>query len=244
MLIVAQRVSTILHADMIIVLDDGRVVGDGAPRGAHGFVPGVPGDRHLPARRGGRVSTRRRRGGPGGCGAGRRAQGCRCRSNGRRSSARRSGVSASGLRPERVRIAFVVLMASASVSLHRVRPEDPRQCDRRPVQRGRGQAAACRDDQAAGDRALATARREGQLADMIRGMNLIPGVGVDFGAPREAARPGSTRLRLRRRAQLGPGLRAGRSCPAHRVPHATRTSSPSSRGFRCGTSTGIRTGTS
>ena len=32
--IVAQRISTVLHADQIVVLDDGQVVGTGHPRGA------------------------------------------------------------------------------------------------------------------------------------------------------------------------------------------------------------------
>ena len=49
-LIVAQRVSTILHADQIIVLDEGRIDRSGDARGAPPHVPRIPGDRRLPAR--------------------------------------------------------------------------------------------------------------------------------------------------------------------------------------------------
>ena len=40
-IIVAQRISTVLDADQIIVLDDGRKVGKGTPRRAHGELRGV-----------------------------------------------------------------------------------------------------------------------------------------------------------------------------------------------------------
>ena len=52
-IIVAQRVATIMDADQIIVLDEGRVAGIGAPRGAAAHVRRVSRDRHLAAGRGG-----------------------------------------------------------------------------------------------------------------------------------------------------------------------------------------------
>ena len=56
-IIVAQRVGTILHADRIVVLDEGRVVGHRDPRAADADVRDLPRDRPVPGHRGGgRVS--------------------------------------------------------------------------------------------------------------------------------------------------------------------------------------------
>ena len=84
------------------------------------------------------------------------------------------------LRPERVRIAFVVLMGCASVSFIVYGPKILGSATdvlfngvvgkRLPAGMTKQQAIA-----------LLNSRHEGQLADMIRGMNLVPGVGVDFG---------------------------------------------------------------
>ena len=52
-LIVAQRVSTIRDADLILVLEDGVVVGRGRHHDLLDDVPDVPGDRRVPAERGG-----------------------------------------------------------------------------------------------------------------------------------------------------------------------------------------------
>ena len=51
--IVAQRVSTIRDADRIVVLEDGAVVGNGTHDGAAGRQRDLPGDRRVPAERGG-----------------------------------------------------------------------------------------------------------------------------------------------------------------------------------------------
>ncbi len=51
--IVAQRVTTISDADLILVLEDGRVVGRGTHHELLDDVRDVPGDRHLPADGGG-----------------------------------------------------------------------------------------------------------------------------------------------------------------------------------------------
>ncbi len=51
--IVAQRVTTIMDADLILVLEDGRVVGRGTHQRAARGLHHLPGDRHLPDDRGG-----------------------------------------------------------------------------------------------------------------------------------------------------------------------------------------------
>ena len=56
--IVAQRVATIRHADRIVVMEDGAVVGTRHPRRAARDLRDLPGDRRVPAHRGGgRMST-------------------------------------------------------------------------------------------------------------------------------------------------------------------------------------------
>ena len=56
-LIVAQRVATIRHADQIIVLEAGRIVATGTHERADGHRPDLPGDRALPAHRAGSSVT-------------------------------------------------------------------------------------------------------------------------------------------------------------------------------------------
>ena len=59
LVVVAQRIATIMHADQIIVLDDGHVVGTGTHEAA-AQLPGVPGDRTVAAfRRGAGAYPRR-----------------------------------------------------------------------------------------------------------------------------------------------------------------------------------------
>ena len=54
--IVAQRISTILYAEQILVLDEGRVVGRGTHSELMETCRGIPSDRHIPAVKGGVVS--------------------------------------------------------------------------------------------------------------------------------------------------------------------------------------------
>ncbi len=48
-IIVAQRISTV-HANQILVLDEGRIVGKGNTRPADGILPRVPGDCPQPVK--------------------------------------------------------------------------------------------------------------------------------------------------------------------------------------------------
>ena len=52
-IVVAQRVSTIRHADQIVVLEDGTVLGVGTHERTDGHVPDLPGDRRIAAPGGG-----------------------------------------------------------------------------------------------------------------------------------------------------------------------------------------------
>ena len=73
-IVVAQRVSTIIDADQIVVLEDGAIVGQRDPRRAARDLPDVRRDRRVPAQRGGGGGMSRRcedRGGEGGRGAAR-----------------------------------------------------------------------------------------------------------------------------------------------------------------------------
>ncbi|MGD0440817.1 MAG: ABC transporter ATP-binding protein [Acidimicrobiales bacterium] len=84
------------------------------------------------------------------------------------------------LRPERIRIAFVIFMASGSVLFTVFGPKilgDATDVLFNGVV-GKRLPAGMSKQQAI---ALLRARGEGQLADMIRGMSIKPGLGVDFG---------------------------------------------------------------
>ena len=52
-LVVAERVATIVDAGLILVLEDGRLVAQGTHQQLHGVVAELPGDRRLPAGAGG-----------------------------------------------------------------------------------------------------------------------------------------------------------------------------------------------
>ena len=63
----------------------------------------------------------------------------------------------------------------------RRRTEDPRRCDEHHLRGRRRQADAGRADPAAG-RGRAPRRRSGQQADLLSGMTVVPGQGIDFAA--------------------------------------------------------------
>ncbi len=119
-IIVAQRVSTIMHADRIIVLDGGRIVGTGTHDQLLDGLPGLPGDRCLAGGPGGVTMSQqapaRRPGGPMGGGApmgmGMGVSDAKAQDF-RGSIARFSG----RLRPERWLIVLVLVLASTSVFL-------------------------------------------------------------------------------------------------------------------------------
>ena len=101
--------------------------------------------------------------------------------------------------------------------VHRVRPEDPRKRDRRPVQRGHRKAAPGGVVQAAGDRPVAV---EGRAPARRHDQGNVDHSWLRsrFRSSRHAARPGRARLPPGRHAQLGSGLRDGRRGAADRVP--------------------------
>ena len=156
LIIVAQRVGTIMKADRIVVMDAGRIVGSGTHTELLGIQRDVPRDRLLAAvrRRGRRMSGRPGAGGPpaGGSPAsgGRPALGRRCgaarggpggmfggmpaeKSKDFRASFRRLLFR---LRPERPLIVLVFILAIVSVVVRDPRPEDPGQ-RHEPAVRGR-----------------------------------------------------------------------------------------------------------
>ena len=152
-IIVAQRVSTILHADQIVVLDAGGSSGVGTHERAAGELPDLPRDRVLAAHRGGggmssasgpppavRPATAARR--PRRRRAGRRWA-CRCRPRRPRDFRGTSAPAAGRLRPERLVVAVVMALGRGQRVPRRRRPEAARQRDQRDLRRA-SSASSCR----------------------------------------------------------------------------------------------------
>ena len=156
-IIVAQRVGTILHADRIVVLDDGRIVGIGTHDELMDELRDVPGDRLVPGHRGGgrmsgstgpaaaaraRAAARTRRTRH----AGPRARRRPARHAHGHDDACREGARLPRLLPPAARRApagerrgssLVLLLAIVSVALRDRRAQDPRQRHQHHL-RGRG----------------------------------------------------------------------------------------------------------
>ena len=155
-LIVAQRVSTIMHADRIIVLDEGRVVGMGTHQELRRDLRSLSRDRRLPARRGRRSMMGR----PGG--------GMRMGAMGAGGAPLEKSKDFWGtlrrllrrLGPDRFRILVALGLRRGLGRVHRERPEDPRQRDERALQRRDREALASGGHEEPGDRLASCARRE------------------------------------------------------------------------------------
>ena len=188
--VVAQRVSTILHADQIVVLDAGLRRRGGHPRRADGRLPDVPGDRLLPAvRGGGRVSGLGHgagrpvaapprpggpMGGPGGLGMMLPPEKARDFAGSMRRMGRR-------LAPERVVIGVVLVLGVVSVFLAVIGPKILGNATNIIFAGvvGRELPAGMTQEQAV--EALRAAGRTDQ-AEMLASMDVVPGQGVDFQA--------------------------------------------------------------
>ncbi len=200
-IIVAQRVGTIMTADQIVVMDEGRVVGVGTPPRAARDVRDLPRDRLLPAHRGrgaGGMSGPHGMGGgrPGGPppgvggGAGRPGGGGPNRWQGgmmgmpaeKPKDFRGAFFRLLGrLRPEAHIVILVIGLAIVSVTTSVLGPRILGNATDIIFSGVIGKNLPSNLTQAQVEAGL-RASGQGQIADLLSGMTVTPGVGIDFGA--------------------------------------------------------------
>ncbi len=252
-IIVAQRVSTIMHADRIVVMDDGTVVGHRHARGAHGDCETY---REIVysqlTRGGGRVSERTGAGGRPGMGGGARWAARACRATGRapapgrlRRRPARHGHDAAGREVEglprlvraaarascgrkRRRSSLVIVLAVVSVAFAVVGPKILGNATNVLFEGvvGKQMPAGVTQEQAV---AALRAQRPGPARRHARrACTSRPAQGVDFAALGQHPAAARRRLPAERALRLGAGLHHGRRRPADRLPAAPARSTRSS----------------
>ena len=253
--IVAQRVSTIIDADQILVLEDGAVVGHRHPRRAARDLPDLPGDRRVPADRGGggmsdarRTARRRPAGRPqprpaGGRRVGRGPMGGDGHAGREVDDLRPVGQAAAApAAPERGEVAGRRRCSPSSASCFAVAgPKILGHATDLIFAGVLGRQLPAGHHQAAGRRRGRAAAGHGNIADMLAGMRRRPRAGHRLRRP--GARSCCWALgALRRGRRCSAGCRATCSTASCSAPSAgcAPTSRTSSTGCRCATSTGSR----